>query len=92
MRALHWDAAKPTGKDAEERRTFLFLVGELLRREGEFEEAREEFTRFLEDPPEEVQWMRAAIGLMQRCRARDRSNFTFEEIARVVGPSPPDPS
>jgi len=83
-------AVEDPAKGAEEQRTFLYLVGELHRREGEFDEAVQAFTRFLEDPPDDVQWTRAAIGLKQRCGACDRSNFTFEEIARVVGPTSPD--
>lgn len=70
-----------------ERRTYRYLVAELHRREGEFEEAAAGFDRFIEDPPDEPSWTRAAIGLKRRSRARDAANYTFEEILRVVGPS-----
>ncbi|MHC5038896.1 MAG: DUF2225 domain-containing protein [Planctomycetota bacterium] len=68
------------------RRTFIYLLAELNRREGNFEEAEKFFKRFLEEPIDDPEWVTAAVGLRQRCQAKDASNFTFEEVIRVMNP------
>jgi hypothetical protein len=68
------------GPDVETRRTHAFLVAELLRRQGEFQEAEEAFARFRTDPPEDPEWIQTARALEAACRQHDAGNHTFREL------------
>lgn len=64
----------------EDRRSWVYLVAELSRREGDFERAVEYYDRFLADPPPERAWSTAATALKELALVGDSSNLGFEEI------------
>ena len=80
LRALETPGLEPGG-----RRSYTYLVAELLRREGDFENAAPHFERFLADPPEEPEWARAAKTLLDLCRSGDSGNRTFRELLGETG-------
>lgn len=75
-----FEEALTEAETPERRRELLYLRAELQRREGRFEEAHAGFTRFLDDPPPERDWKRAAEVLRLRAAAQDPSDLTFEQI------------
>ena len=76
MKAL----AANQGTVAENRRSWIYLVAEISRREGDFAAAALWFGKFFDDPPAERDWVEAAKTLLLRADAGDASNIGFEEI------------
>ncbi|MHC4597510.1 MAG: DUF2225 domain-containing protein [Planctomycetota bacterium] len=66
--------------DEASRKAYRYLLGELNRREGDFEQAQAHFTSFLEAPPGEKEWTRAASALLERARKGDTSHLSFQDV------------
>ncbi len=66
--------------DDDRKREILYLLAELNRRQGDFERAETFFSAFLDDPPPEKEWTRAARVLLETSRAGDAADHTFEEV------------
>ena len=66
--------------EPEHRRAWTYFVAELSRREGDFPAAAVWFSRFIDDPPAEREWVEAAKTLLSRANAGDASNLGFEDL------------
>ncbi len=65
---------------ADNRRSVLYLVAELLRLLGRFEESVAAFDRFLDEPVEDEGWRRAAEALRARAQAGNASVCSMQGL------------
>lgn len=75
-------AAEDPKVQKHDRMTFYYLVAELSRREGLFDQAVIFFDRFLSLPSSNKEWMRSAVRLLELSMNQDASSKRFSEFAK----------